>query len=276
MKKAKIAVAHTHQDVLAVRLLARAREDFQAMRKTMDNRIGRKSDGNDQNIAERSFRPDDLFAFAEVADSARKEEAGIERRLKKILKRFPIYNEFLSDVKGVGPIAAAHIIGNIDIHKATTVSKIWQYCGLNPSMVRGKKRKDRKDGGFDLIVTDTMVRGDKMTAGFVAPFNKQLRCALCGVLADGFIKAQAPYALDYYYPYKERLENSAKPVSEIRKAGAKAEDIPWSEAKKAHRDRAAKRYMIKMFLRDLYEAWRALEGLPVRPPYQEEYLGHKH
>jgi hypothetical protein len=34
--------------------------------------------------------------------------------------------------------------------------------------------------------------------------------------------------------------------------------------------------MMKHLLQDLYVAWRTLEGLPVREPYQEAYLGHKH
>jgi hypothetical protein len=267
---------HTPEDRLALRLLVRAREDFQAMRKRMDNRIGRKADGKDQDIVERVFRTEDLAGFAEVADEARKQESAIEKRMKAVLKRFPIYENWLKGVKGVGPIAAGIIISSFDIEKATTVSKMWQYSGLNPSTVRGKKRKDKPDGSFDVIVTDTMIRGDKLTAGFIAPFNKNLRTALCGVLADGFIKAQAPYALEFYYPYKERLANSDKTTQEIRKAGAKAEDIAWKDAKLAHRDRAAKRYMIKMFLLDLYRAWREIEGLEVREPYQDQYLGHKH
>jgi hypothetical protein len=143
-------------------------------------------------------------------------------------------------------------------------------------MVRGKKRIENKDGTFRIELTNTLIRGDKLTAGFVAPFNKNIRTALCGVLADGFIKAQAPYALDHYYPYKERLANSEKITSEIRKAGSKPEEVAWKDAKLGHRDRAAKRKMIKAFLTDLYKAWRALEGLHVRAPYHEEYLGHKH
>jgi hypothetical protein len=43
-----------------------------------------------------------------------------------------------------------------------------------------------------------------------------------------------------------------------------------------HRDRAAKRYMIKMFILELYIQWRTLEGLPIRQPYNEQFLGHKH
>ena len=265
----------TEQDRNAIRLLVRAREDFQAQRKRMDNRIGRKADGKEQNV-ERNVRIEDADYFVAVSNAAKSQEDEIEKALKKLLKRFPIYTEWLLSVKGVGTIAAAHIVAAYDIHKADTISKLWQYTGLNPGMVRGKKRHENKDGTFRIEITDTMIRGDRLTAGFVAPFNKNLRTALCGVLADGFIKAQAPYAMEYYYPYKERLANSDKQTQEIRKPGGKPETIAWKDAKVAHRDRAAKRFMIKAFLRDLYNVWRPLEGLNVRPPYQEEYLRHKH
>jgi hypothetical protein len=256
--------------------MVRARQAFQQMRKSMDNRLGLKADGSDQNVTERSFRAEDLVSIQEISQASRDQEAQIEKKLKKMLKRFPVYRHFLEQVKGVGPIAAATIISEFDIQKATTVSKLWQYAGMNPGMVRGKKRVDNKDGTFELRLTDKLIRGDKLTSGFVAPFNKQLRVALCGILADGFIKAQAPYALNYYYPYKERLAQSEKETQEITKKGADPKQLQWKEAKPGHRDRAAKRYMIKMFLKDLYVAWRTIEGLPVRPSYQEEYLGHKH
>lgn len=260
-------------DRQAVRMLVRAREDFQGMRKRMDNRIARKADGTSQNVEnmqERVIQEKDVETFAGIADAAREQEDQIQKDLLKVLKRFPIYTKYLSKVKGVGPIAAGWIIGEYDINKADTVSKLWQFTGLNPGLVIGKKRVENKDGTFSLVPTGEMIRGDKLTPGHVAPFNKRLRTALVGVMADGFIKAQNDYCLRFYYPYKARLEQEANKVGGDEKAKA------WSEESKGHRDRAAKRYMVKMFLKDLYANWRAIEGLPVRVPYQEEYLGHKH
>ncbi len=251
----------------ALRMLIRLRDDMQAMRKRCDNRIGRKADGTDQDIEERKFRVEDFTYFQGTADYTREQEALIEKMLLQRLKEFPIYTEFLKGVKGIGPVAAAWIIAEIDIYKADTVSKIWQFCGLNPGLVPGKKRVE-KGKTFICVPSGQMVRGDKLTPGHVSPFNQRLRTALVGVLADGFIKAQAPYALDYYYPYKARLEQEENKIS--------GEDKAWNEVSKGRRDRAAKRYMIKMFLKDLYDRWRRLEGLPVRAPYQDEYLGHKH
>lgn len=271
-------------NVQVIRLLVRAREDFQSMRKRMDNRIGRKATGEQQDIDQRMMLAKDVSMFEGIADDARDQEKTIEKELKKVLKRFDIYNEYLVDVKGVGTIAAAHIVGNIDIHKAKTVSKIWQYCGYNPSKIRGKKWVSTKNpetyepksgkvlkrlDDRVLVLTTERIRGDKLTPGFISPFNKNLKKALF-VLAGGFIKAQAPHALDYYYPYKERLEQRTDKVTH------NGEKVPWKDVSDGHRDMAAKRYMLKMFLKDLYVVWRELEGLDVREPYKDEYLGKVH
>lgn len=274
------------EDVLAVRMLVRSREDFQSIRKKMFNRLGIKADGDNMNIQERSLRLEDIEMIKGIADACKNQEVDLEKKLKKVLKRFPVYNEFLEQVKGVGCIAAGWIISEFDIHKADTVSKMWQFAGLNPGMVRGKKDIDKKKYKPEMgevvreytakeeerivYLTDTMVRGDKNQEGFVSPYNKSLRTALVGVLADGFIKQQNYYCMTFYYPYKERLEREENEVMHCGK------DTAWNNVSKGHRDRAAKRYMIKMFLKDLYAAWRDIEGLPVRVPYQEEYLGHKH
>lgn len=260
----------TFTDILTVRMLVRTREDFQSMRKKMDNRIGRTADGEQQNVEQRTFRLEDLEMFKKIADDAKEKEVECEKNLKRVLKRFPIWTEYLEGVKGVGTIAAGWIIGEFDIEKATTVSKMWQFAGLNPGLVKGKKRVDHEDGKVEFVETGEMIRGDKLTPGHVSPFNQKLRTALVGVLADGFIKQQNYYAMEFYYPYKARLEQEESTVLHVGK------EKQWKDVNKGHRDRAAKRYMIKMFLKDLYVAWRTIEGLPVRPSYQEEYLGHKH
>ena len=83
-----------------------------------------------------------------------------------------------------------------------------------------------------------------------------------------------PY-VQVYDDYKHRLEHSQNITHEMVKGG-KVNELAWKDAKKSHIHRAAIRKMVKAFLQDLYAAWRPLEGLDVRVPYQEEYLGHKH
>ena len=216
-------------------------------------------------------------------------EEAIEKQLKDVLKRFPIYG-WLKEQKGVATISSAWLIGEFNIYKADTVSKLWQFSGMNPGKVRGRISVRKKDYKLSMgtivrkltdfitkeerveVLTDVMIRGDKTTKGFLSPFNKRLRVALVGVLASSFVRSQAYYAMTYYYPYKERLENSDKIVEETKKGGRVVE-VAWKDATKGHRDAAARRKMIKEFLKDLYVAWRNIEGLSVRVPYAEEYLG---
>jgi hypothetical protein len=272
----------------------RSREDFQAMRKNMDNRLGVKADGTFQKIQDaRSFALEDISNFKAISENAKQQEKETEKMLKKVLKRFPIYNLWLEDIKGIGEVAAGWIISSFDIEKATTVSKMWQYAGLNPGLVRGKKRVSKKDykpimgkiisempniktGVNDYIIeTNEMIRGDKATEGFVLPYNKALRTHLIGVMGAGFIKAQNSYALEFYYPIKARYEQEDSVVINEGKA-RKDDGKTWKEVSKGHRNNAAIRYMIKMFIKDLYVAWREIESLPVRAPYAEEYLGKRH
>jgi len=283
-----------------VMVAVRTREDFQAMRKRMHNRLGVKSatKGRGENkvreeqdltpSTQRHFDPADSSEFAKFADSAMEQEKEVEKKLKSVLGRFPIYNEWLRHVKGVGTIISGYLLGNIDIEEATTVSKIWQFAGLNPDLVRGKKRMSAKDYKSEMgevvkkidmgeskpedyiVLTDEMIRGDKLASGFVSPFNQSLRVALMGILAPSFIKSRSSYAIEFYYPYKNRLEQSDREVLHIGKM------VPWKDVNKGHRDFAARRYMVKMFLKDLYAMWRPIEGLSVRKPYSEEYLGKVH
>lgn len=244
-----------------IRNIVRTMYDFQDQRIRMANRLKKKRDGSDQ-IGAEDIRLDDesIPVIVDVWQDTHDAEKKLAKALEKELKGFPVYKHYLKHVHGCGPLMSAVIIAEYDIHRADTVSKLWQFTGLNPGMVRGNVAKgSRKDGTFAIEKSDTLVRGDRRTPGFLSPFNGWLRTKMCGVLADSFIKLRSPYR-KYYDDYKARLE----------------QEEGWKDETKGHRANAAKRYMIKMFLRDLYVAWRTLEGLPVRPPYAEEYLGKRH
>lgn len=89
-------------------------------------------------------------------------------------------------------------------------------------------------------------------------FNPFLKTKLY-VLATSFIKQKGGYR-EIYDGYKHRLENSPHHV----------------EKSKGHRHNMAMRYMVKMFLKDFWEQWRQLEGLPTPGPYSEAKLGLVH
>jgi hypothetical protein len=50
---------------------------------------------------------------------------------------------------------------------------------------------------------------------------------------------------------------------------------PWGKSD-GHRHNAARRYMVKQFMQELWTTWRTIEGLPVTESYAEAYLDMKH
>ena len=277
----------TFEDIMSLKMMVKVRDDFQKIRIKLDNRLGVKANGEQQDIPERIFDQNDFYMFEGISGTTHLQEKLLEDMLIDSLKKFPIYNRFLKNIDRVGNITSGWIIAEFNIEKATTVSKMWQFAGLNAALVRGKKDIEAEKykpsmgeiikeyepfAGNKRIIykTNEMIRGDKLHKEFTSPFNQNLRRVLLGILATGFITGKSKYALDYYYPYKARLEQEESKVMHIGKM------VAWKDVSDGHRHNAAKRYMIKMFIKDLYVAWRTIEGLPVRESYQEEYLGHKH
>jgi len=232
----------------SIRALTRVYYDYQQERMNLDGRLGLKKDGD----VKQGAPPRDPSLLVDLY--ARREEVfGMEttvfKALAKEVHQHPLWNSFLADVKGCGESIAAVIISEFDIEKAGMVSNLCSFAGLAPG-------KDRR------------VKGEKCC------YNQFLRSKLCGVLGSSFLKSGSPYT-EHYYNMKNRLENSDNIVKERIKGGGEKE-VAWKDATPKHRHDASIRYMMKMFLRDLYVAWRTIEGLPVREPYSEEYLGKRH
>lgn len=185
------------------------------------------------------------------------------REVTRYLKGHPLYDGYLKAQKGVGPTMAGVILASVDIHKATTVSKLWAYAGLHT--VPGGKAAAR-------------VKGQK------ANWNPWLKTKMLEVLGSSFLKCNSPWR-KLYDDYKHRKESQRGPCQLCEGSGKYDKQLcnncegtgtgPWGRSD-AHRHRAAMRYMVKMFLADMWEHWRRLEGLEVRPSYQQEYLGHTH
>tara|TARA_R110002073_G_scaffold70989_3_gene174797 strand:- start:653 stop:1519 length:867 start_codon:yes stop_codon:yes gene_type:complete len=180
------------------------------------------------------------------------------RRLGNILKGYPIYNEFLLGVAGVGPAMAGVMLSEIDITKAEYPSSLHKYAGLDvASDGQGRSRKKEHLEDSEYVDAEGEV---KVKKGIT--FNPFLKTKLVGVLGSSFIK-QSPDKCVYrkiYDDYKHRLEHMDA----------------HKEKSKGHRHNMAVRYMVKMFLVDLYNAWRRIEGLPVAPTYSEAKLGKVH
>lgn len=201
------------------------------------------------------------------------------------LATLPFYRDVLSDktrYKGIGPTMAGVILSEFDIAREDTASKMWAFAGLAPVPARRCKacnevlvppsaellevlgiyrhRKTTKcPQGLEVRAEHTYESGKTMRPekGEKLPYNAWLRMKLVGVLAPVLLKVGSPWK-KVYDDYKHRKTSAGWGTSD------------------GHRHQAAMRYMIKMLLLDIWREWRAHEGLPVRPSYQEEKLGHAH
>ena len=180
-------------------------------------------------------------------------------RLKNVLKDFPIYNEFLENIYGVGPAMAGVIVSEINIHAAQYPSSLWKYAGLDVVAADGKGRSRKKE---HLEESEYINKDGETATKMGITFNPFLKTKLVGVLGSSFIKqspAKCPYR-KIYDDYKHRLENMPA----------------HADKSKGHRHNMAVRYAVKRFLADLYAVWRKLEGLPVATEYSEGKLGIVH
>lgn len=265
-----------------------------------------------------------------------------------LLEEFPIWTDWLSNIRGIGPAMGAVLLSEIDIHKARYSSSLHALAGLDvvtkwkfvsadwetkvygepepviayedevrylikdaeggngPVQVgaqthwveyqhgaevdRTEENKPVREtvgilriksgewvlrleyhlqvlGGRSRRVEHQVKRTYVNKAGDVAErnsitFNPFLKTKLMGVLGTSFLRSASPYA-DIYHDIKVRYEVTH---------GDKSPEA-WT---KAHRHQAAIRYMVKIFLEDLYNAWRPMEGLIAHPPYREAKLGIYH
>lgn len=174
------------------------------------------------------------------------------KEIAKMVKKEPIWENFLESVRGCGPTMAAVLISEIDISKSKYPSSLWRLAGLDVAE-DGRGRSMRAEHLIDRVYIDK--EGVEKTKKSIT-FNPFLKTKIMGVLAGSFIKTGGHYS-DIYYNYKNRLGNRP--------------DL--NEESKGHKHNMALRYMIKIFLGDLYNAWRPLEGLEVAPPYHVAKLG---
>ena len=192
-------------------------------------------------------------------------------QMESILDKIPIYTSYLKGERGIGPAMAGVLVSYLDPHKARHVSSFWKYGGLDVAH-DGLARSRRQEHLVERTYIDKN-RDEKTRLGVT--FNPFLRTKLLGVLTGCFLRSESPWR-QVYDGRKHRMMTSPN-VEKVtlvewkrrRKAGEDVRSL-WTPGR-INND--AKRYMVKMFLAELWAKWRALENLPVTPPYSEAKMG---
>jgi hypothetical protein len=238
----------------------------------------------------------ELVLFGTYMDTLKSEKNHFER-LKSVLMDYTVYTDYLAQITGIGPAMAGVLLSELDIRdkpawnhdkmeilkdeagqvimKPLRPSSFVKYAGLDCGS-DGKGRSKRPEHLVERKYKDH--EGNIKTKKGIT-FNDFLKTKLIGVLGPCMLRSANEKYGKIYRDYKHRLENHA--IYGTRNDGRKELDQAGAETKKyitckARRHAMATRYMVSFFLRDLYTAWRKIEGLPVALPYAEAKLGLKH
>lgn len=192
-----------------------------------------------------------LHFVAQQAYDAKKHLDEIDKRVAKQVKKIAENSELVAqalNIPSVGPVSVAYCLIYINLQKADTVSKLWSYAGLHkPSYERFQKGET--SGG-----------------------NKTLRTALYCFAESVMKNKNSPYRA--VYDSEKQKKEVSEQLTWTRNTQGKLIQCAWKDTKPSHRNGHALRQVMKFFLSDFHFVGRTLMGLPVRPVYAEEKLGH--
>lgn len=232
-------------------------------------------------------------------EALEKQENIAKKMARDIVEMTPIWAEFFENTKGVAECLATSLLAEIgDIKRFGTVSKLWAYAGLLggyylASCENGHKlilssdhhktcpvfSNENDEPCSGLIKIDEHIEGQspKRKKGYHFLFNGNLK-TICWKVAEQMRKQGDDYYKKIYYGELEkqgyvRTLKSKKEETDPDKYEYTA--LPHAKIPKMHAMNRANRKVMKRFLSHLWEAWTALEGGDVRPPYVIEKLGHQ-
>lgn len=157
-----------------------------------------------------------------------------EKNMIALAKQLPVWS-FVESVRGVSALGLAVIVGEAgDLGGYPKKGHLWKRLGM--AVLDGKRQGNP---GAGATTEDWIAHG----------YKKQRRAQIWAMLDDVMLRqqwqggeARGPYGAAYARKKAEYLAREWTP---------------------GHADKAARRYMAKMFLRDLWKAWpRASESLP--------------
>lgn len=218
--------------------------DIQKSRIEIENQVR----AIDQKVAE----SDKKWMKENVATRLHLIERDIQKKIADWVKEEPIYQYWLGDIKGVGPILSAGLIAWVgDIKRFPTISKLWAYCGLHVD-----------EGG----------RAVRLKAGHQANWNTRLKTH-CWKIGESFVKVGGDYR-ELYDQFRGEYDRKWLTPEDCGSKGCQNKGD--GKCMDGHRYAAAKRKTVKVFLAHLWMKWREMEKLPIDHPFIIGRGGHEH
>jgi len=190
------------------------------------------------------------------------EEARIEKRIAALLKHFPFYTECLEKVYGLGPMGGAMILSNLDIDRARTPGSFIRRLGITVEK-DGKGTSRRKEHN---VPTEYIDKDGNLAYKWGLGYDPQLRSWFLENMMGGFIRCDKRKGVN---PWVVQYRNKKTQYSLRKDLMIKDKKTSELVIDKSHVDKMSRRWMLKIFLIDIWLFWAAFEGKEIKKPYYQ-------
>jgi hypothetical protein len=195
-----------------------------------------------------------------MSENQKKAATKLESAMNRELKKLPVYNLFLKNVYGVGPVVAGYLVANIDIRRAEKPSQLQRYCGV--AVINGHFERRESGPKYDPQGNLTDAAGT---------FNQEIRTRLYQAFSSMWRtkgEGSSKY-LDIWQNTKARDLLKANEDGKIESNGKMISVKGYAHSKGWH-------VAAQLFVYDLYLIWRAVEGLPSWTTWYDWARGYEH
>ena len=281
MLKSSVPIPYPNTDKIPPHLLRTLVDifyDFQDQRIQTQLRIGAVK-------REHSLSEEDLsiYGITTIFENAQVFEKDIEKIIKKQLKNYALYNQYLEKITGIGPMLGAGLIAYVDdIEKFKHVSSLWQYAGYGmnryceickkPTSIEVKYHTGtiaKKLHPFEecpICQNKAITILQKRMLGYQSNWNDRLK-VLAWKAGSSFVKQK-----DTNSKYRKLYDKIKK--AEKRKHPKKIVKKSKTLYNDGHIHNRTMRKVVKIFLAHFWQTWRRQEGLEATDPYVKQLLGH--
>lgn len=181
----------------------------------------------------------DFDASLPALDMVQSHLAAVEHEavleIQRVWRKHPL-RKWVADYPGVGEKLIARLIAEIgDPGERPNVAKLWAYCGV------GDPARKRSKG---------MTQEEALKLG--NPKAKKI----CWLIGESFVKVNRGPGREAYDAAREKYADRVHEKACVRCGPAGKPALPGSPWSLKHQHEAAKRYAVKMFLKDLWVASR--------------------
>jgi len=236
-------------------------KDFIEVRRKMKQRF--KSDPNILNVELPDFVVDEetgeklAKTYGDRLDDLEREIRKYEKAIEKKLMDFPIYSTYLKDVGGIGSTTAADIICAIkDINRFATLGKLNAYVGLDVRNGKAPRKMAGQTANWNHSLKSILLH-NYVTSGVI----KQTKCIINKeeiAETKAFNKLNKNNKKDIPEALKGKSEQRLK-YEEIKEYEQSKNESSETPVNGMQLELRVKRKIAKLFLKELYNKWKALE-----------------